>query len=201
MLVQERLPGAPLDGGRRMDLPMIEAVLALNESFAGLLINRSDVPIIETAAGVPKYAALDGYDDRTRALLARIREIHAASDQPMTGHDLVHADFSPPNILFDESGNLTGIVDWHDHTLYRGDCRHSLVILRLELAWGIACGWNPIESDALRRLDEALDSIEPATLQLSWTHPSLNLLGAMIQEDRHADIDHLLAIAWPRLLP
>lgn len=205
VVVQERLPGVPLAGGH-IDLLMMEAVLALNESFAGLLIQRPDVPTIDirlatevTAAGVPRYAALEGYDNRTRELFARIREIHETSNGPMTGHDLVHGDFSPPNILFDETGNLTGIVDWHDHTLYRGDRRYSLVPLRFELAWGIVREWTTVDPAALRRLDEALDTIEPVTLQLYWTYPSLNLLCAMIQEDRPTDIDHLLTIAWSRL--
>ena len=206
VLVQERLPGAPL-AGSHIDLPMMEAILALNESFAGLLSRRPDVPTIEmrsatevTAAGAPRYAALERYDDRTRELFARIREIQQTNDRPMTGDDLLHGDFSPPNILFDETRNLTGIVDWHDHTLYRGDRRYSLVPLRFELAWAIVRGWTTVDPDAVMRLDEVLDTIEPATLKLYWTHPSLNLLGAMIAEDRPTDIDHLLKIAWSRLL-
>jgi aminoglycoside phosphotransferase (APT) family kinase protein len=205
VVVQERLPGAPL-AGSHIDLPMMEAILALNESFSGLLIHRPDVPTIDirpatevSGASIPGYAGLEGYDGRTRKLLARIREIHETGDGPITGHDLVHGDFSPPNILFDEVGNLTGIVDWHDHTLYRGDRRYSLVPLRFELAWAIVRGWTTVDPAALRRLDEALDTIDPATLRLYWTHPSLNLLGAMIREDRHIDIDHLLAIAWSLL--
>lgn len=205
VIIQERLPGGPL-AGSHIDLPMMEAILALNESFAGLLIDQPDVPAIEmrsatdvTADGTLRYGALERYDNRTRELFARIREIHETSDQPMTGHDLVHGDFSPPNILFDGTGNLTGIVDWHDHTLYRGDRRYSLAPLRFELAWAIVRRWTTADPDALRRLDEALDTIEPATLQLYWTHPSLNLLGAMIQEDRHTDVDHLLTIASSRL--
>lgn len=205
VVVQERLPGAPL-AGRHIDVPMMEAILALNESFAGLLAHRPDVPTIETtsvseitADGVPRYAALEGYDDRTRELLARIRQIHDSSGGPITGHDLVHGDFSPPNILIDERDNLTGIVDWHDHTLYRGDRRYSLVPLRFELAWAIVRGWTTIDPAAVRRFDEVLDTIEPGILQLYWTYPSLDLLSAMIQEDRHTDIDHLLTIAWSRL--
>lgn len=199
IIVQERLPGAPLAGQRPMDVPMIEAILAVNESFAGLLTHRPDVPTIETTAAVPKYAALEAYDDRTRKLLARIRDIHESSRQPIPGRDLVHGDFSPPNILFDESGKLTGIVDWHDHTLYRGDRHYSLVTLRFEIAWGIACGWTPIDPHALQRLDEALDALEPAALQRYWTHSSLSCLAAMIQQERHTDIDHLLKISWSRL--
>jgi aminoglycoside phosphotransferase len=200
IIVQERLPGAPL-AGRHIDLPMMEAILALNASFAELLRHRPDVPSIGTAASRPKYAALDGYDVRTRELLARIREIQETSNGPADGHDLVQGDFSLPNILFDKDGNLTGIVDWHDHTLYRGDRRFCLVPLRFDIAWSIVRGWATVDPVAVRLLDEALDTIEPAILQLYWTRPSVNLLGAMIQEGRHADIDHLLTIAWSRLLP
>jgi aminoglycoside phosphotransferase (APT) family kinase protein len=205
VVVQERLPGAPL-AGRHIDLPMMEAILALNDSCAGLLIHLPDVPTLEmrsasevTADGTLRYGALERYDSRTRELFARIRDIHEASDGPTAVHDLVHGDFSPPNILFDETGNLTGVVDWHDHTLYRGDRRYSLVPLRFELAWAIVRGWTTVDPDALSRLDEALDTIEPANLQLYWTHPSLNLLGAMIGEDRHTDVAYLLTIAWSRL--
>ena len=41
--------------------------------------------------------------------------------------------------------------------------------LRVELARSIVRGWTTVETDAPRRLDEALDTIEPATLRL--THP------------------------------
>jgi aminoglycoside phosphotransferase (APT) family kinase protein len=205
-IVQERMPGEPL-AGSHIDLPMMEAILALNESFDRLLIHQPTVPTLEmrsaievTSDGTLRYGALERYDDRTRHLFARIREIHEASDHPVPGHDLVHGDFSPPNILFDEARNLTGIVDWHDHTLYRGDRRYSLVTLRFELAWAIAREWTTVDPDALERLDQELDTIEPAALQLYWTHPSLNLLGAMIREGRHTDVDHLLTIASSRLL-
>lgn len=205
ILVQERLPGTPPSGGH-IDLPMMEAILALNESFAELLVHQHDVPTIEVKlstrvadTGVGRYAALDDYNDRTSELLARIREIHETSDAPMTGDDLVHSDFSPPNILFDENGNLTGIVDWHDHRLSRGDRRYSLVPLRFELAWAIARGWITVDPAALRRLDQTLDTIDPATLRLYWTHPSLGLIDEMIREGRHTELDYLLTIAWSRL--
>jgi aminoglycoside phosphotransferase (APT) family kinase protein len=198
VVVQERLPGTPLSG-KRVDLPMMDAILALNESFAGLLTHRPDVPTIDTSPVIPRYDALERYDDRTRELLARIREIRETHDQSIVGDDLVHGDFNPPNILFDDTGNLTGVVDWHDHTLYRGDRRYSLVPLRFELAWSIVRGWTTVDPAALKRLDEVLDTIEPATLQLYWTYASLNLVGAMIAEDRHTDVDHLLTIAWSRL--
>lgn len=205
VVVQERLPGAP-PAGRRIDVPMMDAILVVAESFAGLLIDRTDVPTVPmrlatdvTAAGVSRYVALERYDDRTRQLFARIRDIHQSSDQSVTGHDLVHRDFAPPNILFDETGNPTGVVDWHDHTLVRGDRRYSLISLRFELGWGIAAGWTTVDPAALRRLDEALDSLDPATLRLYWTQPSLGLLYEMIHEARHADVDLLLAVAWSRL--
>ena len=206
VIVQERLPGAPL-AGRPHDLPMMEAILALNESFAGLLIDRPDVPTLEmsSATEVTAEALRDtARSNATTTAPGNYSPGFAKSTRPatgpITGHDLVHGDFSPPNILFDEGGNLTGIVDWHDHTLYRGDRRYSLVPLRFELAWAIVRGWTTVDPAALRRLDEALDTIEPATLRLYWTHPSLNLLAAMIREDRHTDVDHLLTIAWSRLV-
>lgn len=198
VVVQERLPGAPL-AGRHVDLPMMDAILAVNESFAGLLAHRSDVPSIDTSPVIARYAALQRYDDRTRELLARIRDVHETNDESIVGDDLVHGDFNPPNILFDETGNLTGIVDWHDHTLYRGDRRYSLVPLRFELAWSIVRRWTTVDPAALKRLDDVLDTIDPATLRLYWTYPSLNLVAAMIGEDRHTDVDHLLTIAWSHL--
>ena len=202
VVVQERLPGAPPPG--HIDLSMMEAIVSLSDAFEDLLVDRDDVPtlgerIAAQAADTSGHASLERYDDRSRGLLARIRQIHEHSDGWTSGHDLVHRDFGPANILFDETGQLTGIVDWHDYTMLRGDRRYSLIPQRFEIAWGLVRGWATADPAAVRHLDEALDAIEPATLRHYWAHNSLSILNGQIQRGRHTDVDHLLTIAWSRL--
>jgi hypothetical protein len=56
---------------------------------------------------LPRHESLESHSDRSRRLLRRIREIGSYEPYEMIGDDLVHTDFMVPNILFDETGQIT----------------------------------------------------------------------------------------------
>jgi phosphotransferase family enzyme len=204
ILVQERLSGRPPS---RITRATVDAAAGMVERFAGLLadhpgVANPDLHLRETGHELCRHDTLAGYDDRSRRLLDRIRALGAAGGDRMTGDDLVHLDFTPGNVLFDEYGAVTGVVDWHGHNgLARGDRRFGLVTLRFDLAWGAALDpeYPPVEPAALERLDDLLDAIEPATLQRYWAHMSLRMVDWTIRRHGPRDVDHQLAFAATRI--
>ncbi|WP_020576204.1 aminoglycoside phosphotransferase family protein [Actinopolymorpha alba] len=174
--VQERLPGKP---ARRVDVSVIDAMLAMNERFAGLLVDRHDVPVppmyLRRSGPVfPRHETLKGYDDRTRRLLKLIRDVGRSEQPEMVGDDLVHTDYTVPNVLFDDAGQITGVIDWN-FGVARGDRRFALVKLRFDLTWAAASpGGDRVKQEAIDRVDEALDaSLEPSVLRMYWAHWTL----------------------------
>lgn len=209
-IVQERLPGAP---PRHIDRQRMDAILAVNESFAGLLTDRPDVlpPDLRLEQrlardGVPAVRSLARHNARSRGVLARILEVERSSNLAPAASDLVHRDFAPGNILFDANGQLTGLVDWHDKsTLARGDRCFSLVVLRFDIGRGLAIdpdgehGWGTIDHDALLLLEDALAAIESETLRLYWAVQSLITVDAVIRNRPAHEVEHQLAIAESHL--
>jgi aminoglycoside phosphotransferase (APT) family kinase protein len=182
-VVQERLPGRPAS---QVDPSRIEAMVLANEQFAGLLTDRNDVP------GLPfflqpdgfdnqtRYQALETYSDRSRLLLRRIREIERIGRHETIGHDLVHPDYGLGNVLFDESGDITGIVDWNGGAT-RGDHRFALLKLSINIAAeGNQYGVRP---DARDCLDEIVNTtIDPVLLRLYWAQWTLRKVSHAIQD-------------------
>lgn len=178
-VVQERLPGRHAG---RVDASVIDAMVAMNEQFAGLLVDRSDVPSPPTfptpgPGHHPWEQTLGRYSDRSRRLLRRFREMGGGDLHEMTGDDLVHTDYTFDNVLFDESGRISGIVDWNFGAA-RGDRRFALLSLRINLAGyrldpdGGEHGVQPVTVD---RLDEILDTtIDPARLRIWWAHKAVH---------------------------
>jgi aminoglycoside phosphotransferase (APT) family kinase protein len=179
VVVQERLPGKPI---AESDASTIDAILALNDRFAHLLADRPDVPtpplyLRESGDPVPRHEPLEQYGPRSRRLLRRIREVGAAEIHEMSGDDLVHVDLTVPNILFDESGRLSGVVDWN-FGVARGDRRFGLVKLLFDLTWaaGAPGEEQAPKPEALARATEAVEAIEPETLRLYWAHWTFAML-------------------------
>ena len=175
--VQERLPGAPV---RHTDATVIEAMLALNERFAGLLADRPDIPVRplwlrESAPDYPRHKLLANHDARTRRMLALIREAGSGEPHEMTGYDVVHNDYTVPNVLFDEAGQISGIVDWNSG-ISRGDRRFAPVALRFDLTWAMWCGdeRTNVQQEAIDRVDAYLaKALDPTLLRLYWAHCTL----------------------------
>lgn len=169
-VVQERLPGK---SPTRVDADVIDTVFRTNETFAGLLANRPDVPIppFHLRPDGPEaelwHETIGSYSKRSRRLLDLIEEIGSGEPYEMTGNDLLHTDYNlGSNILLDEHGEVTGVVDWN-FGVARGDRHFALLGLRLNLvAEGEYYGAQP---DAIERLDEILmTTIGPDILRVYW---------------------------------
>lgn len=179
-VVQERLPGAP---AARVDADVIDAMVTMNDRFAGLLADRSDVPVPplylrHSGPDYPRHEVLEGFDDRSRRLLDRIREIGADEPHEMTGDDVLHPDYTFGNVLYDDHGNVSGVVDWN-WGIGRGDRHFALVRIYVDLYWsmlGRDGGQHGVQASAFKRLDEVLNALDPRLLRIYWAHMTLNQL-------------------------
>ncbi|GAA1717240.1 hypothetical protein GCM10009745_77440 [Kribbella yunnanensis] len=193
-VVQERLPGRP---ARRTDVEVIDALLAVTDEFVGLLAERTDVP---PPSPHLYESGLEQHSPRSRRLLRRIHEL---GDYEMTGTDLVHPDFTVPNVLFDDHGQLSGVVDWNLGA-FRGDRHWALVKLRFDLAWAAAQPGDEqpdTRPEAIERLDRALETrLEPEVLLAYWAHWTLTQLHWAVLHDDTAVIDLHLELGESRLL-
>ncbi|MGW0231485.1 hypothetical protein ACWDWO_24520 [Actinopolymorpha singaporensis] len=109
----------------------------MNEHFAHALAARPDVPAQQLwlhrgSLEYPRHDLLVDYDTRTRRMLDLIREAGRDGPDELTGDDLVHPDYTPLNVLFDQAGQISGIVDWNGGVA-RGDRHFALVGLRADL--------------------------------------------------------------------
>jgi aminoglycoside phosphotransferase (APT) family kinase protein len=186
-VVQERLPGAV----RALNVANLEAMVEVNERFAGLLAERPEVPVPKLLLRHEKgEGALGSYSDRSRSLLERVRRL---GDWEMQGNDLVHGDFNHENVLFDDHGAVTGVVDWNG-AVSRGDRRFALVKLRFLSAWTRA------DPAVLLHLDRLLEEmIEPETLLMYWAHWSLRMVDWTIQNGWPNAVELHLDVAETRL--
>ncbi|WP_427890304.1 phosphotransferase [Kribbella sp. GL6] len=187
-VVQERLPGrAPAT----VDRALLEAMISLADRFAGVApeLPVPSMHLLESGPGFCLHESLERYDDRTRKLLGWIRDVGRAEPGGMTGDDLVHLDFHPGNVLVDDAGTITGIVDWDG--IGRGDRRFGLVTLRFSAHVrlpGADVGW----------FDELLqDALEPDVLRLYWAHMALRQVDWSIRHHTAADVTHWLEFAVP----
>jgi len=193
-VVQEQLPGSQVP---RVDAAVIDALVAANDRFAGVLADRPDVPVpaLTLSSGGPvdpRLELVDRYSDRSRRLLHRIGEIGAASPAEMTGTDLVHPDFTVPNVLFDDAARVTGVVDWNNGAA-RGDRHFALVKLLFDLTWDAASpagGHQHVQADAVDRLQTLLHrTIAPGLLRFYWAHWTLTMLSWTIPSGDPAAVD------------
>jgi aminoglycoside phosphotransferase (APT) family kinase protein len=189
-VVQERLPGSPPS---RTDAEVIDKMVELNERLAGLLSDRPDIPVQPLA--LPECEkTLAGHDDRSRHMLDRIR---ATITHEMTGNDLLHPDFTVPNVLFDGTASITGLVDWNNG-IARGDRGFALVSLRYDLAWDAWSadgGQLDVQPGAIERLDEHLATmLEPELMRLYWAHLTLRKLHFAIKFNNTESIDMQLRL-------
>jgi phosphotransferase family enzyme len=194
-IVQERLPGSPPSV---VDRSLLEEMIGLSERFVGLLAGQPDVPVpsmhlLESGQGFSVHESLERYDDRTRRLLGWVHEVGRAAPEPaMRGDDLVHLDYHTGNVLVDDAGQLTGIIDWDG--IGRGDRRFGLVTLRFD-AWG-----RRLPDDDQAWFDELLDAtVDAPALRVYWAAMSLRLVDWSIRHHTPPAVEHWLALAETRV--
>lgn len=200
-IVQERLPGSP---PQRIDREVLDDMVAMSERFAGLLAGRDVRPtelyLTRSGPGFCLHESLERYDDRTRSLLRRVREIGEPELTLMSGPDLVHLDFHPGNVLVDAAGRISGIVDWDG--IGRGDRAFCLVTLRFDVSWGVqfSTRYQSLTGDDVAWLDEQLATVDHERLFAYLAHMSLRLVDWSIRHHSAEVVDHYVQEA-SRLLP
>ncbi|MBM7785494.1 phosphotransferase [Tenggerimyces flavus] len=183
-LAQERLPGAP---ARRVDADVIDAMVSMNDRFAGLLAGRPDVPILPMllqrgGSGEPKHHVLENHSARTRRLLHAIHEIGDEEPHEMSGDDLVHPDYTFGNVLYDDRQHVSGVVDWN-WGVSRGDRHLALVRIYIDLFWSTLYPGS-VDQSASARLDEVVEElIDPHVLRMYWAHVTLGQLSYWIRDE------------------
>lgn len=193
VVVQERLPGRPPGAA---DATLIDRMIMVTEPWAGLLARFEAEPaslhLTESGPGFCVHESLERYDPRTRRLLGQVREIGRAGPNLIMGDDLVHLDYHPGNILVDDTGVITGIIDWD--AAARGDRWFSLEVLSQFL---IRSGRALATQRRLRDLIEA--AAPPERLRSYRAHLALRQVDWVIRHNGPADVDFWLGVAQKRL--
>jgi len=200
-VVQERMPGSTVE---QADTDGVEAVMAINERFAGLLRERKDVlppPLSLGRSGDPTPSAVvEEHSARARALVARVRATGAGPARDMVGDDLVHVDLTLSNMLF-VGATITGVVDWN-YGVARGDRYFGLVKLLHTLSFASespSAGVKPTNA-ALERVEHVVSSVlHPETLRRYWAHQTLNMLYGSLRWGTSEAFDTYLGMGEARL--
>ena len=191
-VVQELLPGRKTD---QFDHAVLEQALALNEALSGRLLGHTSIPSVELhlqsdGPGYCLHDPLRGHGRRSVALQRWVASVGAAHPQHLPGHDAVHQDFHPGNLLTAE-GSITGVVDWDGAA--RGDRRFDLVTLRFGLHT------TPSAAGVVERLDAVLDTVPDQVLRPAWAHMSLRMADWAIRHFSPADVEVWLDLAEQRM--
>ena len=190
-MVWELLPGEPVS---HFTPALLDEALTLNDRQAGQLTGHDAIRLVRlylTSDG-PGYCLpqpLLEHSTRTRALHRWITTTGASHPDTLTGHDAVHCDYQPSNLLASR-GRITGVVDWDGAG--RGDRRLDLVTLR----FGIHA--LPADPAVTWHLDQLLDAFPPHVLALAWAHMSLRMTDWAIRHFTPSDVDHWLDLAEQR---
>ncbi|MGW5363332.1 aminoglycoside phosphotransferase family protein [Actinopolymorpha pittospori] len=178
-VVQERLPGSTVT---RPALSTVDAIIAMNERFAGLLANRPDIRPPPLSLGRPGDKTptdlIERHSPRARRLLDAIRTTGGDRNTDVVGDDLVHVDLTVGNMLFDPEDNISGVIDWN-YGVARGDRHYGVVKLLHTLSFAAATPHADLRptQGAVERVERVLEQcLDPKTLQRYWAHQTLNML-------------------------
>jgi len=190
-LVQELLPGGPPE---RIDVGLVEQMLAINQRMYGVLAGVCDVAAVplyltESGPGFCIHETLLAHNARSRRLLDWVHEVGTSVPSTMAGTDLVHVDYHPGNVLVDDDGVISGVVDWVGAA--RGDARFSIVVMRFA---------GGLPDDAANRIDRALDQeLTTEELRPYWAALSLRLVDWSIRHFTDAATERWLDLAESRV--
>jgi aminoglycoside phosphotransferase (APT) family kinase protein len=175
-------------------------MIALNDRCAGVLTDRPDVPgmdlyLTRSGPGFCMHESLERYDDRTRRLLAWVREVGAQSPPVESGMDLVHPDFHPWNVLVDDRHRITGVIDWD--AAPRGDRHFALVTLLFDLARGVrfSSRYAGVTAEGTALAEDRMERIPPDARSRYWAHMSLRLVDWSIRHHSSEVVDFYLDLA------
>jgi aminoglycoside phosphotransferase (APT) family kinase protein len=153
-------------------------MVELNSGLRGLLTDRADLPMASLylrtdGPGFCLHGPMATYDRRTARLLVEIEAAGAELPEQLAGDDLVHFDFHPENVLVDQAGTVTGVVDWDGAARAHGAL--DLMTLRFDLAR---------RAPDLGRWVGAIlrESASPAVWLGCWAHMSLRIVDWAIRE-------------------
>jgi aminoglycoside phosphotransferase (APT) family kinase protein len=175
-------------------------MIPLNDRCAGVLADRPDVPgmdlyLTRSGPGFCLHESLERYDDRTRHLLAWVREVGALSPVIDAGTDLVHPDFHPWNVLVDGDQRITGIIDWD--AAPRGDRHFALVTLLFDLGRGVRFSprYAGVTAGGIAFVEDRVERIPADARRRYWAHMSLRLVDWAIRHHTAAEVDFYLDFA------
>lgn len=163
VVVQERLPGRHVS---ELNSTTAAAFVAMNERFAGVL---RDYPEVPRPRAFPDSASvfedtIGRLGERGRRLVERLREVDGGRPFRMQGDDLVHTDYTPGNVLFDDTGEVSGVVDWNAGAA-RGDRYYALIGLH----WG-SVGRRTVGAEEFKQVEEKLADLSPAARRSYEAH-------------------------------
>jgi hypothetical protein len=192
-VIQEFMPGVP---PTTIDQRLVDQLLDLHARRLGLAEPQDPIPwpmnLITTltvgGTGYCLHESFRRHDTRTRSLIDRI-EAFGTSLHPedFVGHDVVHWDFHPGNLLVDENG-LSAVVDT-DFAIV-GDAAFDLVMLALT-SLHFSC-----EPGVRSRLfAEAFDQLDELRAQSYLAHLFVRLIDWPIRRKSAAEVDFWLARA------
>jgi len=178
---QRVLPGASVDNPPEA---MVERVFECVAAQAGIAcplpapgLDPWGASVVQTlTVGVDGWAEHEPMrtgDRRSAAILNRIEAVGADADPAWFPTDgLVHLDLHTDNVLADEDGSLTGIVDWEGACT--GDHRFNLVNFVFDLYGHGQDVWSQIES-----------TFEPRVLRAYVAHMALRCTDWAIRHHPH----------------
>ena len=186
VLVQQRLPGVP---PASVDAAVVAQMIAVTDRLAGILAGDGAPRPVELfltgdGPGFCLHGPLAGHSARAARLLAWVREV-GAGGSAMIGDDLAHLDFHPGNVLVDDTGRLTGVVDWDGAA--RGDRHFDLATLRFVLTADAPALTGPV--------DDRLAMISERRRRAYWAHLSLRQVDWSIRHHDAATVERWLTVA------
>ncbi len=192
-VIQEFMPGTP---PTTVDHRLVDQLLDLHSRRLGLAEPHDPIRwpmnLITTLAvggnGYCRHESFRRYDTRTRSLIDRIEAFGGSLDvEDFAGHDVVHWDLHPGNLLVDASG-LSAVVDT-DFAIV-GDAAFDLVMLALT-SLPLTC-----EPGVRSRVfAEAFDHLNELRAQAYLGHLFVRLIDWPIRRNSPTEVEFWLARA------
>lgn len=199
-VVQERMPGATMPTSEATS-GRIDAIVGMNDRFAGLLADRPDIRLPVCHPRRPDDSVINTIGREGARARRLVRASRAALDHPDPGgNDLLHSDLTVSNTLFDDQGRITGMIDWNDGAK-RGDRRYALVKLLHTLTYSArTCADSPV-AGAARHLEDLLEHrLDPVTFRSYWADQTINMMYVSLRWGTQEAFRTYLTMGESRLL-